>query len=97
MSKFDMQDMEIIGMVNRAARERRAQEEESRIIEAEYVTIDEHAEVRAQVMKKAAGVAGRAAIACVFLGAIAREWVEPAFGIAATAAFFMWSVIYATR
>lgn len=94
MSKFDAQDMEVIGMVNRAAEERRKRED---IIEVECVAIDEAAEARAEMVKLAAGVAGRATAGCIFLGAITRGWAEPAFGLAGAALFFLWALAFARR
>jgi len=98
MSKFDIQDQEVISMCN--ARSRRAREEEQRIIDAEYadyVTIEEVAEERVQMLKLAAGVAGRASMGLVFIGAITRGWAEPGFGLATAAVCFLWAWIFARR
>ena len=94
MSKFDIQDREVIAMCN--ARRIREQAREQ-IIEAEYVAIDEAAEARKAALQLIAGVAGRAGIGMVFLGAITRGWTEPAFGLAAAAACFLWAWAFARR
>lgn len=94
MSKFDLQDREVIAMCNR----RKVRENiEDRIIDADYVTIDPAAEARAQLVKLAAGVAGRASLGCVFLGAISRGWTAPGFGLVAAAACFLWAWAYFRR
>ena len=96
MSKYDIQDQEVIAMCNE--RSRRAREEEQRIIDAEYadiVTIEDAAMSRMRVLKLVSGVAGRASAGLVFIGAITRGWTEPAFGIACAAVCFLWAYIFA--
>lgn len=98
MSKFDIQDQELFDMFE--ARRKREQEEKQRIVDAEYadiVTIEDAAMKRVQVVKLASGVAGRASMGLVFIGAITRGWTEPAFGIACAAVCFLWAWVFARR
>lgn len=97
IDKFDMQDREVIAMCN-ARRQREEMElHQARVIEAEYEVIDPVAEAGAVVLRTAAGTLGRMCIGFLFMGAISRGWVEPAFGFTATAACMIWAGTFLRR
>ena len=97
MTKFERENQEAVAMCNaRRLREQMAAER-ARIIDADYVVVDDIAEARIQVLKVAAGVAARAMIGCFFLGAISRGWVAAPFGLLASACCFVWAYEFAKR
>lgn len=97
MTKFERENQEAVAMCNaRRLREQMAAEQD-RIIDADYVVVDEMAEARIRVLKVAGGVMARAMIGCMFLGAINRGWIDFTFGLVVTTACFIWAWAFAKR
>lgn len=99
MSKFDIQDQEVISMCN--ARRLRQKMEDQRIIEAEYVDVDDYEDLdaneRVRVVAALGGIGARACLGCLFLGAISGGWIDTVFGLIMASACFVWCGIYSRK
>lgn len=89
---YDLMDYELEQMVNPITAARRQEREQ--VARMSLQTANNQKQLYAVRMNRRRRIwtaAGRFSIGIVFLGAIAREWILPGFGLALTAACFIWS------
>lgn len=89
---MDDEDMELINMVNSAAAARRKAEEQKQIsVNREHGVQRATFQHRKNKLEIFLVAASKAAIGCVFLGAIVREMINPGFGVLLAVSCFLWA------